>query len=221
MYTFIINIYKDSSLADRLIDKLVELYPESIITVITDGLDIGYARPERNVVVYKCERTKTKEYGPLWLLRYINYGILANAKYIIKIDPDTLILDKFIEPPNTDIFGKLIEFAHGKVPTGGIYGIARTAAIKIIEHHQYFLSMQKYYKIAGYQRYAQSKHPHEDMVDEEIIIEEIILCDIIKRLGLSVSTWDGIVNRFRPVYTDKDLIDLGNVSAVHPYLGGK
>lgn len=221
MYTFVINVYKDTEMANGLIDKLIDLYPQSVITVVLDGMDIVFDRPERNVVIKRCERVKTKESGALWLLRYINYGILPNQPYIVKIDPDTLLLDKFIDPPDADIFGKLIDFPHGKVPGGGIWGIKRSAALKIMEHFNHFLSLGKYSKIAGYRRYLESKHEHEEESSEEIIIEEIILCDIIKRLGLSIGTWDGIANRFRPVYTDEDILALGNVSAVHPYIGGK
>lgn len=218
-YCFVINVYKDQELATILIDRLLDLYPDCVIKVLLDGTQYTYQHPR--VSVKPFERVKIAEYGALWLIRYINEGLLGGCKYIIKIDPDTLILDKFMEPPKADIFGAIIKFPHGSVPTGGIFGMTTEVARRIMADYKYWIGQSKYKGLAGYPRYTQNIHPHEEIDEQPIIIEEIILCDIIKRLGLSVSTWDGIVNRFRPVYTDKDLIELGNVSAVHPYLGGK
>jgi len=218
-YCFVINVYKDQELATILIDRLLDLYPDCVIKVLLDGTQYTYQHPRVSLKAF--ERVKISKYGALWLIRYINEGLLGGCKYIIKIDPDTLVLDKFLSPPDTDIFGSIIKFPHGVVPTGGIFGMRTEAARKIMADYKYWIDQPKYKRLMGYPRYTENIHPHEEMDKQSVMIEEIILCDIISRLSLSVSAWDGIVNRFRPVYTDKDLIELGNVSAVHPYIGEK
>ena len=218
-YCFVVNVYKDQELATILIDRLLDLYPDCVIKVLLDGTQYTYQHPR--VSVKSFERVKIAEYGALWLIRYINEGFISGCKYIIKIDPDTLILDRFMEPPDADIFGSIIKFPHGQVPTGGIFGMKFDAAKKMMSDYKYWIDQSKYKKLQGYPRYTQNIHPHEERDEQPIIIEEIVLCDIIKRLGLSVGTWEGIVNRFRPVYTDSGIEMLGKVSAVHPYLGDK
>jgi hypothetical protein len=218
-YCFVINVYKDQELATKLIDRLLDLYPDCVIKVLLDGTQYTYQHPRVSVKAF--ERVKIAEYGALWLIRYINEGLMGGCKYIVKIDPDTLIIDRFMEPPNADIFGAVIKFPHGSVPTGGIFGMKTDVAKRIMANHKYWTSQRKYKGLQGYPRYTQNIHPHEEIDTQPVIIEELILCDIIKRLSLSVSTWDGIANRFRPVYTDQEIATLGSVSAVHPYLGAK
>lgn len=214
-YGFVINIYKDDALAERLIHRIKELYPDSPITLIFDGTESSFSCAD-NLFVVRGDRLKEYQNGCAWILRYLEEGVKLNTQYIIKIDPDTWLINPFQDPPNADVFGWPCSYFHQTAASGGIFGITREAAIKILKIKDYLLALPKYKNLGGYHRYGKYAHQWESESNEQIIIEEIMIADFMLKCKLRFGVWQGIINRFRPVF--KTLNGFEDQSAIHPYI---
>lgn len=192
MINFLINIYKDVVLAERLLRQIRAHYPRNVIFCISDGFSeshrIKQLQTEFNFISIEGRRIKLFKYGGLWLDR--QFRVLLNnstSDYVIKLDPDAILQGKISEFPNADISGSLIVRANKLVVDGGCRIYSKEAIQKIMDSK--LLKDAKYSSdsIYGYRRFSKPYlNEHELEEDAYISSEDQIMGDLIQRLGLSV-----------------------------------
>ena len=135
---FVLNVYKeDINLVQRVVTDLQRFNIDSDILVLYDGT-ISYNIPNVQNIVYT---DRLKHFRDMrWTHRYINeYLERSAALYLIKIDPDTCVLNTIKNLPISECI-----FAHcaqsiickkgiWKIPHGGALGYTRGLAKKLID----------------------------------------------------------------------------------------
>jgi hypothetical protein len=128
------------------------------------------------------ERLKLPSYRGRWTERWMRRALETGAEIIVKIDPDTRCYRR-IEFPGSEVFGQIapqVAFGIPGVIFGAAIGFSRKAILKILNSG--FLLDQKY--SADPYRYAKN--------GEVLSLQDGIVSDIVKRLGLSFAVWPGL-----------------------------
>ena len=211
---FVINVYKDEQLAVRLVNRIKDLHPTAPITLVFDGEE-SFSLP--GVTTLAGERLKLASTGVLWVLRYLQAGYDMDCEYVIKMDPDSYLVNRISFIPKGDIAGAPCEYPGTTTASGGVFCITREAIGKILSIKDYLMKLRKYSNLGGYYRYTDYRHPWEAETADKIAIEELIITDFMVKCGLVFTEWPGIVNRFRPPY--ETLEGHNRTIAIHPYIG--
>ena len=133
----------------------------------------------------RVERLKTPKFSGHWTQRWMRLGWESGADVIVKIDPDTRCYGYAPFPDLRTCSGRCLLHAltgaEKDVPWGAVIGFKRDAVKKIVESG--FL-LEPHYK---------GDRPYMTMRGEEwVSLQDPIVADVMKRLNLSFSEWEGI-----------------------------
>jgi hypothetical protein len=166
---FALNFYDEpEELVKKCAASVKEFFPDSCLVFCDD----------------RIERLKTPEFSGHWTERWMKKALATDADVIVKVDPDTRCFG--CAPfPDSDVFGKISPprtyWKEKDVPWGAVIGFKRDAAKKIVESG--FL-LEPHYK---------GDRPYLTMRGEEwVSLQDPIVADVMKRLNLSFSEWEGI-----------------------------
>ncbi|WP_193878477.1 hypothetical protein [Oculatella sp. LEGE 06141] len=167
-------------------------YQSSDIICRSDGvLDATFERfcIENKTQYVQGDRIKTLNYGGLWSITMLQLFLkLSRAEFLIRIEPDTVILRRLETLPDADVFAR---YQGGKRPyyQGGAMGFSRNAAKLILESK--LLESEIYKQTSyGYQRFADHYRQAEEILQNEpLAATDIILSDVIAKLGFTVDDW--------------------------------
>ena len=189
MLTFAMTTYKDVELARKSIKALKEFYPKASIVLCNDEI----------------EHLKVPEKCGAWTERWMKKSMETEADIIVKVDPDTRAFNSLWghdRMPDADVFGVVapnwVYAALGAtgVLYGACIGFRRTAVKAILDSG--FLHDPKY-KTFAYE--GQS-------------IQDPIVTDVVKRLGLSIGYWKNLHIRTR--FDGLGTFDRNKVTFAHP-----
>lgn len=132
MICFLFHVHKEPrEQVSKLVDKLFELYTSCDIRIIYDGVPSFDIERVGN---WSTLKLKVPEYGGQWTQRFLyHYLTTSNAKWLIKIDPDTVPLKPIEDLPTTrSIFARTYKTVTPKgilhTPHGGAQGYTRDMA---------------------------------------------------------------------------------------------
>lgn len=199
---FFLGVYKDQSLAKTSIQKLKLFYPQADIISISDGVeDADYAEfcADYKVNYWVRERLKTMQFGGLWTAQFLTAMLWSEADILIKLDPDSGINSQ-LDPstfPNADLFGNLRVAGGRPHIQGGFIAFRRAAARAIIESK--LLGSSEY--CTTHYSYPRFMPPYlqqgEQFSTEWLTCEDVILWDVIQKLGLKVAEYDQVWCHFK------------------------
>lgn len=187
MRTFVINIFKDGSLAERLIKQIASHCPDDTIVLIPDD-----------------GRLKLVQSGA-WTQRYLKAGLESDCDVIIKLDPDTCIWKPF-KTPQADWFGTLDIF--GGFIRGGCLGMSRATAERVVQS-KLLLNPDP----SSYQRYGSLRWPHEEFDPTPISLQDHVLARVMRKLGINPTNWDDILI----LGNSGKIPEPGNFAITHPH----
>lgn len=186
MVGFAMTTYQDGELAKKSIRALREFYPKSPVVLCSD----------------EDERLKLPELCGAWTERWMKGCMKTDADIIVKLDPDTRAYNRVSEWPESDVFGVWapigVYAALGAPHTiyGAAIGFQRHGVKRILDSG--LLRDSKYKKFAW----------------EGVSIQDPIVTDIVKTLGLSVSPWSGL--HIRTKWDGLGEFDKKKVAFAHP-----
>jgi hypothetical protein len=135
---FLVQVYKDKYLAINCLESIRANYKLSRIILVVDGDD----DPDWIDIANKY-RAESKIRERLYLLpkigemakRNFEYFIEKPAKFLIKLDTDSLVHRRFKYMPNADFFGSLAYLPDGSFNhvAGGCIGVSRSAAERMLK----------------------------------------------------------------------------------------
>jgi hypothetical protein len=178
---FALTFYRDERLATSTIADLRMFYPESLILIFDDSK----------------QRLKLAQFAGRWTERYLKAFLQTESDILIKLDPDTAVLRRANEFPDSEIFGEHVD---GQV-LGGCIGYSRDCARKIIESD--LLVDSKYTGL----HYTYMKF------GERVSRQDEIMADIIRRLHLHTVEWkEACIRQYHP----RSVMPTGDYAIVHP-----
>lgn len=177
---FAVNSYeKDRELALRTIDALQKVYPDSPIIHVLDE-----------------PRLKFPQFCGQWTERWMRQTLATGADVFVKIDPDTRAYRK-ADFPDAEMFGQTAPpdayWGIEGVTMGGAMGLSRQATQRILDSN--LLRDEKYSK-APYCTHPASQFARVKGEIKIISLQDPILADVAKRLGITPAKWDGLHMKF-------------------------
>lgn len=163
---FVINVFEDAHLAERLVRQIDQHYPDAARLTIPDE-----------------PRLKNRQTGE-WTHRYLEYALGCESDVIVKLDPDTCIWRR-TTIPTADWFGTLTD--GGNFIRGGACGFSRSAAEKLVSSG--LLLNQGYY---NYPRYDDFRWPHEERSLALMPLQDGIVGDAMDQLGIKPTPWPDV-----------------------------
>lgn len=216
---FCFTVYKEFSLATRLINQIRSYYPESDVICIMDGtcnIEFIHLCEQEQVVCIEGKRLYVRHLGGAWVERLLKtYLERSNADYMIKLDPDSYLRRKFSGFPDTDLGGSLSKLNHLSFTLiqGGCRFQTRETCDKILASNllkdsQYreknlfsrSRSQAHYFKLG--EQFEDIKHPGEDA----------IISHVVSTLNLSISDWAEVHCRDVDNYCQ----DADRYAVIHP-----
>lgn len=199
---FCFVVYNEVQLSKKLISNLQNFYPNSDIICITDGisyLELEHFCNQKKVKYVVGNRLLSEEYGGLWLERHLlKYLEFSNAKFMIKVDPDTLLNRKFSYFPSEDLAGDLCFQKSLKFIQGGCRFHKRSACEILLNSS--ILQLPKYIldPVFKYKRFCSPYLMPDEQHDSQVFIaEDKIICDAADQLGLSMGQWNEVYSKVR------------------------
>lgn len=180
---FLVTTYKEIELCIWTLSNIREHHPNSEIICLSDGVDYysNYSSffIERSVLYKEGPHLKTIDSGGLWIGRYLStYLTLSNAKYLIKLDPDTGVHRSIRSIPSTEIFGSFSK----NYMDSSCMGMSRSAVSLIVTSD--LLSQPIYNK--------ENKFTYKDRYKRLRPSTDRALRDVIRRLGIGIGVWNEV-----------------------------
>lgn len=213
---FVFAVYCDLEITRRLIADLRRYYPSDKLICLSDGApDSEFAAfCQAQAVRFRPyeKRLKLPQFGGLWLERLFSDALLySEAPYFIKTEGDTRFWRSFAELPQTDVAGTLNTRHDITFPRGGCVYLKRPAIVKILAsgllRDSQYCNNPKF----SYDRYAEYRYADEVMDSRPVLLADLVLGDVIRRLGLSLSDWKEVSIAFR------GLPPVRSFAATHPH----
>lgn len=204
---FIVNHWEhDALLALRVVEQIREHHPGSQVIVISDGnwdgVDDLWDLPDLIV----GDRIKNQpSMAGAWIERYMKAFLeRSTAKYLIRVDADTILHRPIAFIPDTDHFGHIAVNSHPPFVNQAGCGYTRSAIKRILNSG--LLTMPEYGQPPYlYQRFGITKRwEWEEPSNELFIYGDRILQSINYRLGLSVGGWSECLVNFREIPGNPD-----------------
>lgn len=209
MVTFVVNFYRDHHLAVRLARQLRRVYRGRPVVFIGDGAQDRGDQLTRYGAVYEGERLKHKLTGE-WTARYLGIALqLGNPATIVKLDADTCLWREF-KLPEGEWAGTLNN--RGDFIRGGAVVFSRRVARLLVESGELLNPDHA----VGYYRYRDFLWPDEEPSDELISLQDAIVGNAMRVLGVLPSPWDDVYvlgNENREPGPE----ERGDVAASHPH----
>lgn len=196
MIDFAFSIYDDRPLVERLIRDLREIYPDSKILCIADGVNPNgfsqYAVDYGVTYTVGEKRLKPANFGGLWLERLLEFALQnSTASHLVRTDGDAKFWRAFRYLPSADISGALVERHGFKFPNGPCVVFRREAIEKILTSQ---VLQDPFYAESpwfGYERYGEYRHSDETIDLTPMSLDDVILGHVVQRLGMSIAPlWD-------------------------------
>lgn len=161
---------------------------------------------------FECDRAKAKGQKGLWTQRYLEIFLEnSDAKYLLRVDPDTCVWRPFSLPEKDCIFGNIEKKKYKyHYVRGGCIGFTRQVARKIVESR---LLLDDRYSVYNYQRYKYFRWEHEEESDEEIALQDWIVADVRHRLKIELVEW----NEFFILGNQNKVPEVGSFAVTHPH----
>lgn len=180
---FVLHVYHDQALAERLVKQIRIFYPEAPLLIIGDGVEVSRELGQQGTV-FNGLRLKHKPSGA-WTARYLRKGLdETNADVIVKIDPDTCLWRQFTLP-DADWFGTPSNSR--KFLRGGAVGISRAAAERVL-HSGLLMGPSPH----CYARFDTFKWPHEECDLAPLSCQDQIMGDVMQALGIGWTNWPDV-----------------------------
>lgn len=188
---FVLMLYDDVLLAERLIRQLRQWHPNADILAIADGVtpDGFAAYCTLNTVTYvPGDRLKPRTHGGQWTQRYLELFLArSDATTLIKLDPDSFVYRAIANVPDSasaDLFGTLRVNHLGQTQVrGGCVGYQRAAAQRLMASK---LLLEDKYRDAT--RYSYRRKPEDPL----LTLQDAIVADVAQRLELKLFEWSEV-----------------------------
>lgn len=187
---FVINAFNEVHQLEWCLYHLRMNYATSDVIIITDGddhphYDILAEADNYNATLIRGPRRKLIQYGGEWLHRWHSSFLeVSKAAYLIKIDPDTQIINRFGEMPRSDAFGhyRRVDLAvagetRKSYIHGGCKGRRREVVEKIVRD-QLFLR-------DGYRSNSFFSFPGNPTV----LCEDVLDFEVLDKAGFTIAPW--------------------------------
>lgn len=196
---FFLGVYREQASAKTRVLLLRDLYPESPILCISDGVDDSDFTAfcwNQGVNYFVGDRIKIKGYCGAWTERYFRFFIESTPSEVttlIKIDPgDTGIhrCFKYLPDPSVDIFGTVFRGSRPNV-CGGCIGYRRKAVERFLE-----CGLLNTIELGTYRRFSEKwMRTGEEPEATEIAFQDEIVFKVAQQLELKIE-------RFAEVYAN-------------------
>ena len=213
---FAFAVYRDLKITRRLITDLRRHYPTADLICLADGNpDAEFAHfCQLHQVKFQPhqKRLKLPQHGGLWLERLFSDALLhSDAPHFVKTEGDTRFWRPFADLPQTDVAGTLNTRRSITFPRGGCVYLKRSAIVKILASG--LLRDKKYCNNSrfSYGRYTEYRYADEAIEAQPILLADLVLGDVIRRLKLSLSNWREVSIAFRSTPAPR------NFAATHPH----
>lgn len=201
-YCFLVHVHNEAEveLAKKLIRDLKFFHSCQSICIF-DGYkndDLKQYLKLNNVQVIEGKHLKLQKNGAAWLIRFLEKFLeLSNAKALIKVDPDTLVIRSFKElpPSDTDIAGTLLQNESIQFVSGGCIWIRREAVSKILSSQILLDSRYKLLPTFGYKIPASN---------ELSLVETFVLSQVAAILNLKQDDWSEVKCNVLPIEKASD-----------------
>lgn len=185
---FVVNVWKDERLAQRLLSQLSVIYP---------GVDV--------IVIPDEPRLKTRlsgEWTQRYLLRALEHEL---SDVIVKLDPDTCVWRQ-APIPDADWFGTISN--DGRFARGGACGFRRATAQRIVDSG---LLLNDYRHL--YDRYGKFRWPHEEPDTGLISAQDRIVAEVAETLDIKPTPWKYVFI----LGNDNRVPDVAGWAITHPH----
>jgi hypothetical protein len=206
---FIVNHWEaDALLALRVVEQIQQHHPNTQIIAISDGNWEGVESLWRGVGVDLIIGDRIKNQPSMagaWIDRYMRAFIdQSKAKYLIRVDADTIMHRPIASIPTADHFGHIATASHPPFVNQGASGYTRSAVKRILGSG--LLSMAEYGEPPYlYQRYGTTKRWEWETPSNELFVYgDRVLQSVNHRLSLTVGGWGECLINFREIPGNPD-----------------
>lgn len=186
---YLITLYKEYTLLENRIKEIQDLDPGALILVIPDG-DEGPSPNPNCIYIPTKERLKISSSHPQgsWIERYLRLFLEYTPDGdLLKIDPDTQLLNKPRIHKGYDVIAKVHPHPSGKIvmESNALY-ISRYAIKRILDS-KYLLE------------HRQDRYTYTTSYASKVLMLDWILFDVVYRCGLRIGMWSNPLWYIHPV----------------------